>query len=87
MVLKRFNIFLDDNMKRLIEMRRGNEQGNSIKSEKVEINRSSSSTMSQKTAYAIDGAISKMGIKGLYTMESYAVRENRSKLIFSVEFS
>ncbi len=74
----------DDNIKRLIEMRCNN--GNSIKAETLELSGTSSATMSQKTAYAIDGAISKMHIKGSSTMESQATKENMSKLIFYIEF-
>ena len=74
----------DDNIKRLIEMRCKDD--NSIKSETLELAGASSATMSQKTAYAIDGAISKMGFKGNASMEKQAITENTSKLIFSIEF-
>jgi len=78
----------DDNIKRLIEMRL--ENGNSIKSEILELDGSSSATMSQKTAYAIDGAVSKMGvkggIKGSTAMSYQAKKESLSKLIFEIEF-
>lgn len=74
----------DDNINRLIEMRCKNT--NSIKSETLELSGASSATMSQKTAYAIDGAISKMGFKGSASMEKQAITENTSKLIFCVEF-
>ena len=74
----------DDNIKRLIDMRcKGN---NSIKSEILELSGTSSATMSQKTACAIDNAIGAMKVKGGSTMESQVMRENRSKLIFCVEF-
>lgn len=43
--------------------------------------------MSQKTAYAIDGAIGKMGgTGGQVTMNSQAANEHHSKLIYSIEF-
>jgi len=74
----------DDNIRRLIEMRF--ENSNSIKSEILELSGSSSATMSQKTAYAIDGAVSKMGIKGNVAMSSQAKKESLSKLIFNIEF-
>lgn len=74
----------DDNIKRLIDMRcKGS---NSIKSEILELSGTSSATMSQKTACAIDNAIGAMKMKGGSTMESQVKRENRSKLIFCVEF-
>ncbi len=74
----------DDNIKKLIEMRCKNT--NAIKSETIELSGASSATMSQKTAYAIDGAISKMGVKGASDMEKNAKSEHKSKLIFNIEF-
>ena len=74
----------DDNIKKLIEMRCKN--ANTVKSEVLELSGASSATMSQKTAYAIDGAISKIGVKGASDMERHAKREQQSKLIFSIEF-
>lgn len=74
----------DDNIKRLIEMRCKGD--NSIRSETLELSGASSATMSQKTAFAIDGAISKMGFKGSTSMEKQAITENTSTLIFSIEF-
>ncbi len=74
----------DDNIKKLIEMRCKNT--NVIKSETIELSGASSATMSQKTAYAIDGAISKMGVKGAADMEKNAKSEHKSKLIFKIEF-
>lgn len=74
----------DDTIKNLIEMRcKGN---HSVKSETLELSGASSATMSQKTANAIDGAIGAMKIKGNSSMESQAVKESHSTLIFSVEF-
>ena len=76
----------DDNIKRLIEMRCDDKNGNAIKSETVEIEGSNSATMSQKTACAIDIAVSKLGGSCSCNMESKAINENMSKLTFSVEF-
>ena len=74
----------DDNIKRLIDMRcKGN---NGIKSETIQLAGTSSATMSQKTACAIDNAIGAMKMKGSSTMESQAIRENHSSLIFYIEF-
>ena len=71
----------DDNINALIEMRcSGN---NSIKSKILEINCSSSATMSQKTACAIDKILK---IKASVSMESKAIKEHSSKLIFDIEF-
>ena len=71
----------DDNIQGLIEMRcSGN---NSIKSKILEINCSSSATMSQKTACAIDKILK---VKASVSMESKAVKEHSSKLIFDIEF-
>lgn len=74
----------DDSINRLIEMRCGGSNG--VKSETLELSGSSSSTMSQKTAYAIDGAIGKMGAKASASMNEQATRECHSKLLFSLEF-
>lgn len=80
--LKWFNN--DENIKRLIEMRCGD--NNFIKKLSLELEGSASSTMSQETAYAIDNAISKIGVKGNMSMESQAVREIHSKFILDIEF-
>lgn len=75
----------DDSIKRLIEMRCTD--GNSIKSKVLELEGSSSATMSQKTACAIDGAISKiMKNKSNVKMEHQATTEFHSKLIYNIEF-
>ncbi|MBE6661668.1 MAG: hypothetical protein E7606_00140 [Ruminococcaceae bacterium] len=74
----------DDNVKRLIEMRCTS--SNSIKSELLELEGSSSAAMSQKTASAIDIAVSKIGTKSNFNMEKHATKENHSKLIFCIEF-
>lgn len=74
----------DDNIKRLIEMRC--EEAHSIKSHTMELSGSSSATMSAKTAYAIDAALSSMKNKTNITLEKQAIRENSCKLIFEVIF-
>lgn len=70
----------DDNIKRLIEMRVGGT--NSVKSETIELSGSSSATMSQKTAYAIDSAVGGGGV----SLSSQAEKECNSKLIYHIEF-
>ena len=72
----------DQSIKRLIETRCT--ETNTVKSETLELRGSNSSVMSQKTACSIDIAMCKIG--GKMCMESQAVTENDSTLIFSVEF-
>ena len=74
----------DDNIKKLIDMRCSDR--NAIESRTLELQGSSSATMSQKTALAIDEAITKIGIKTHSTMEKQVKKENHSKLIFEIEF-
>ena len=74
----------DDTIKRLIDFRCNGE--NQIKSETLQLHGSSSATMSQKTACAIDNAVGAMKVKGNSAMESQAVKENHRTLIFSIEF-
>lgn len=75
----------DDNITRLIDM--CCEGKRAVKSEMLELSGSSSATMSQKAACAIDGTIGKMGgSKGSASMESQAAREHHSKLLFNIEF-
>lgn len=74
----------DENINKLIEMRcKGN---NSVKSETLELSGTSSSTMSQGTARTIDSVVGSMGVNGKATMETQAIKENRSKLRFCIEF-
>ena len=74
----------DDNIKRLIDMRcKGN---NLLKSETLFLSGTSSATMSQKTACAIDNAIGAMKMKGGSTMESQLIKETSCTLIYSIEF-
>lgn len=68
----------------LIESRMNGD--NSIKAETLELAGSSSATMSQKTAYAIDNAVGAMKLKGNSSMETQAARENHSTFLFSIEF-
>lgn len=75
----------DDTIKRLIEI--CCEGKRSVKTETLELAGSSSATMSQKTACAIDGAIGKMGgAKGGSSMDAQAAKEHQSKLLFHIEF-
>ena len=79
----------DDNIKRLIDMRCKGD--NSVQSEILEISGTSYATMSKATACSIDNALSVMKLvekkdKGNATMEMQVVKENRSKLIFDIEF-
>ena len=74
----------DDNIKQLIEMRC--EGNNAIKTLTLELEGSASATMSQKTALAIDGAVSKIASKSELRMENQATQENYSKLVFHIEF-
>lgn len=74
----------DDTIKRLVDMRCENQ--NAIKSETLILEGSSSATMSKKTACAIDNAVGKIGVSGNVNMEGQASKEERSKLIFRVEF-
>ena len=74
----------DENIKRLIDFRCHG--ANTIKSETLQLQGSSSATMSQKTACAIDNAVGAMKVKGNSAMESQAVKENHRTLIFSIEF-
>lgn len=75
----------DDNIKRLIEMCCNGTRA--VKTEILELAGSTSATMSQKTACAIDGAISKLGgVKSSFSMDAQAAKEHHSKLHYYVEF-
>ena len=74
----------DDTIKGLIEMRCSD--NNSIKCKSLELFGSSSSTMSHKTACTIDSALKKYSNNSGINMEQQATRENRSRLIFEIEF-
>jgi hypothetical protein len=71
----------DDNIKRLIEMRCGEESH--IKSKILELKGASSATMSRKIACAIDEI---MNVKGSFSMENQVVKEHSNILMFEVEF-
>ena len=72
----------DQNVINLIDARCSGVNG--VKNERVELYGAMSSAMSQKTACEIDTAIIKTG--GKAKMESQAIAENESKLIYSIEF-
>ena len=75
----------DETIKRLIDARC--KDINALTSETIELFGSSSATMSQNTACAIDGAINKIGgVKGSSFMEANAKMEHSRKLIFRVQF-
>lgn len=75
----------DDNIKRLLEMCLDGKRA--IKTETLELAGSSSATMSQKTAYTIDGAIGKLAkASGSFSMHSEAAKEHHSTLLFHIEF-
>ena len=75
----------DDTIKRLIEMCCTGKRD--VKTKMLELSGSSSATMSQKAACAIDGAIVKLGgVKGGISMDSHATKEHQSKLMYYIEF-
>ena len=74
----------DDTIKNLIEMRCNHPS--SIKTRLLELSGSSSSTMSQQTAMAIDCLLKKAKIKASAKMEDMSSKELSSKLLFHIEF-
>ena len=75
----------DEMIKRLIDARC--KDINTITCETIELFGSSSATMSQHTACAIDSAICEIGgFKGSSSMESHATMEHSRKLIYCVKF-
>ena len=74
----------DDTIKKLIEMRC--KKANGLKSENLQLYGATSATMTQKAATTIDNALSKLKLKGSFSMQSHAQSEHSSKIIFSVEF-
>lgn len=74
----------DDTIKKLIEMRC--KKANGLKSESLHLYGATSATMTQKAATSIDSALSKLKLKGSFSMQSHAQSEHSSKIIFSVEF-
>lgn len=71
----------DENIKNLIEMRCTNP--GRLKFEELRLSGSASATMSHKAAAAIDGL---KGLKGGVSMQSQAMVEHSSELIFTIEF-
>ena len=75
----------DDTIKQLVEMCCSGAR--TVKFKTLELSGSSSATMSQKTAYAIDSAIGKLGgASGNVSMDAQAAKEHQSKLLFYIEF-
>ena len=75
----------DNTINGLIEMRLSGE--NAILSKTYRLEGLSSAVMSEKVAYEIDGAVSKMtNAKGKSNMESQATREKYSEFLFHIEF-
>jgi hypothetical protein len=74
----------NDNVRNLIEMRLS--ESGSVRSKTLELSGTSSASMTQKTAIAIDHEIAKMGIKSNNNIERQAQIEKNSKLIFEVIF-
>lgn len=75
----------DDNITHLIEM--CCDGNRAVESKILKLSGSSSATMSQKAALAIDGAISKLcSVKGSVSMNAQATKEHSSTLLFYVEF-
>lgn len=75
----------DNGINGLIEMRCSGD--NSVKTKTLKLSGSSSATMSQKAAYAIDVAVGKTAnIGGQTSMDSQAAKEHHSELIFNIEF-
>lgn len=71
----------DDNIKSLIEMRCTSPER--LKREELHLSGSASATMTRKAAAAIDGL---QGMKGSISMQSQAMVEHTSELIFCIEF-
>ena len=71
----------DENIKNLIEMRCTNP--GRLKFEELRLSGSASATMTRKAAAAIDGL---RGLKGGISMQSQAMTEHTSELLFTVEF-
>ncbi len=74
----------DDTIKKLIEMRC--KKSNSLKSEILQLYGATSATMTQKAATSIDSILSKLKLKGNFSMQSNAQSEHSRKIIFSVDF-
>jgi hypothetical protein len=75
----------DDGINRLIDMCCNGRRG--VKSETLEISGTTSATMTQSVACAIDSVINKtISAKGRTSMKAQAKEEHRSKLLLHIEF-
>ena len=74
----------DESISSLVDMRCTNE--NAIQRKQLLLSGSSFSTMSQKTACSIDGALSKINAKASAKMEQHVQKETRTTLVFDIEF-
>ena len=75
----------DDTIKQLVEMCCSGQR--TVKTQTLELSGASSATMSQNTAYAIDGAVGKIGkTGGNFSLNAQAAKEHQSKLVFHLEF-
>ncbi|WP_302396446.1 hypothetical protein [Eggerthella sinensis] len=70
----------------LIEMRCSENGGNSMKDYSLEIDCSTSSTMSATLASKIDIALKKLGATSNFSLEGEVMNESRRKLLFSITF-
>lgn len=62
------------------------DEGNRFKEYRIEIDGSSSATLSQKQAAKIDGVLKKLHASCNFTMESECLTESRQKLRFTISF-
>ena len=74
----------DDGINRLIDMCCSGRR--KVKYETLELSGTTSATMTQSAAVAIDGVIKSVNAKGKLSMRSQVKEENRSKLLFHIEF-
>lgn len=74
----------DDGINRLIDMCCSGRR--KVKYETLELSGTTSATMTQSAAIAIDGVIKSINVKGKISMKSQAQEEHRSKLLFHIEF-
>ena len=74
----------NESIKRLIEMRMSG--NNSSKTETYKFEGMSNSALSQKAAYALDAAISGMGVKSKSAISKKMEQESTKTIYYSVEF-
>lgn len=74
----------DDTIKKLIEMRC--KKTNKLSLETLQLYGATSATMTQKAATSIDSVLSRMKLKGNFSMQSNAKSEHSRMIVFSVEF-